>query len=38
MNALLYALYCLVLPLWVFAGLYLALEFAEKLKKRHAKK
>lgn len=38
MSVLLYALYCLVLPLWVFAGLYLVFEFAEILKKRHAKK
>jgi hypothetical protein len=38
MSILLYALYCLALPIWVFAGLYLALEFAEILKKRHVKK
>lgn len=38
MNALLYALYCIVLPVWVFAGLYLAVEFAEARKKRRLKK
>lgn len=38
MDALFYALYCFALPLWIFAGLYLALEFTEMLKKRHLKK
>lgn len=38
MDALFYALYCFALPLWIFAGLYLALEFTEMLKQRHIKK
>lgn len=35
---LVYALCCIILPLWVFAGLYLAVEIADHVKKRHAKK
>ena len=38
MDALLFALFCIVLPLWLFAGLYLGVEIADSLKKRAIKK
>jgi hypothetical protein len=38
MNTLLYALFCIILPLWLFAGLYLGVEIAEDLKKRYLNK
>jgi len=38
MNFLIYALCCFVLPLWVFAGLYLIVEIAGHLKQRYEKK
>ena len=37
MNFLLYAVYSIVLPLWIFGGLYLAVEIAEHLKRRYNK-
>ncbi len=37
MNVLLYALCCLLLPLWIFSGLYLAIEIFVDLKKRYIK-
>lgn len=37
MNFLLYAVYSIVLPLWIFGGLYLAVEIAEHFKRRHNK-
>lgn len=38
MNVLLYALCCLILPLWIFSGLYLLIEIIDDLKKRYLKK
>ncbi|WP_269457243.1 hypothetical protein [Herminiimonas arsenitoxidans] len=38
MNTLLFGLFCIVLPLWLFAGLYLGVEIADDLKKRYLKK
>ncbi|MES2026753.1 MAG: hypothetical protein V4448_14480 [Pseudomonadota bacterium] len=38
MNTLLYALFCIILPLWLFAGLYLGVEIADDLKKRYLNK
>lgn len=37
MNFLLYAVYSIVLPLWIFGGLYLAVEIAEHFKRRYNK-
>ncbi|RBA24757.1 hypothetical protein [Herminiimonas fonticola] len=37
MDVLLYALFCLLLPLWVFGGLYLAVEAAEMAKEHYTK-
>jgi hypothetical protein len=37
MNVLLYALCCLLLPLWIFSGLYLLIEIVVDLKKRYIK-
>ena len=37
MNFLLYAVYSILLPLWIFGGLYLAVEIAEHLKRRYSK-
>ena len=37
MDVLLYALFCLILPLWVFGGLYLLVEAAEMVKAHHIK-
>lgn len=38
MDVLLYALFCLILPLWVFAGLYLLIEAADHFKNHGLKK
>jgi hypothetical protein len=38
MDVLLYSLFCLALPLWVFAGLYLLIEIADHFKKLDLKK
>lgn len=37
MNALLYALYVIILPLWVFWGLYIVLEFREHFRAHRIK-
>lgn len=37
MDVLLYALFCLLLPLWLFGGLYLAVEMAETFRDRYIK-
>lgn len=37
MNVLLYALCCLILPLWIFSGLYLVVEIFLDLKERYAR-
>lgn len=37
MDVLLYALFCLLLPLWVFGGLYLAVEASEMAKQHYIK-
>ncbi len=37
MDVLLYALFCLLLPLWIFGGLYLAVEMAETFRGRYIK-
>lgn len=37
MNFLLYAVYSILLPLWIFGGLYLAVEIAEHFKRRYSK-
>jgi hypothetical protein len=38
MTFFLYAICCFILPLWVFGGLYLAVEITDLLKKRYLKK
>ncbi len=38
MDFFLYAVCCVALPLWVFGGLYLAVDIVDHLKKRAIKK